>query len=195
METVGLRRFTVEEYHRMAEAGILGEDDRVELIHGVVREMSPKKRPHVLGTIVVRELFARRLAGRASVYEEKPLELRALDSEPEPDVAIYSNPDLMAYGTDRTEPLLVIEVADSSVQYDLTVKAQLYAEGGIPEYWVVDLVNRSLVVFRDPTDGAFRSRSEHEPGDRVTPLSWPDIEIEIEELFPPDQASSARPSR
>jgi Uma2 family endonuclease len=185
METIGLRHFTVDEYHRMAEAGILGREDRVELIHGVIREMSAKKRPHVLGTIVVRELFARLLAGRASVYEEKPLELGALDSEPEPDVAIYSNPDLMAYGTDRTEPLLVIEVADATVKYDLTVKAELYAGGEIPEYWVVDLVHRRLVVFRDPKDGAYRSHSEHEPVARVKPVSWQDLEIEVAELFPP----------
>jgi Uma2 family endonuclease len=191
METIGVRHYTVEEYHRMAEAEIFGEDDRVELIHGVIREMSPKKRPHVLGTTVVREFFARRLAGRASVYEEKPMELPALDSEPEPDVAIYSNPDLMAYGTDRTEPLLVIEVADSTLKYDLTVKARLYAEGDIPEYWVVDLVHRRLVVFRGPEDGAYRSQSEHEPGGRVTPLSWPDVEIEVGELFPIPEAASS----
>jgi Uma2 family endonuclease len=190
METIGLRHFTVEEYHRMADAGILGEDDRVELIHGVIREMSPKKRPHVIASTEIRELFARRLAGRASVFEEKPLGLPVLDSEPEPDIAAYSNPDLRSYGTDRTEPLLVIEVADSTVRYDLTVKAELYAQGKIPEYWVVDLVHLRLVVFRDPKDGTYRSRSEHEPGARVTPLSWQDLEIEVRELFPPPEAAS-----
>ncbi len=184
MDTIGLRHFTVEEYHQMAAAGILGEDDRVELIRGVIREMSPKKRSHVITTTGIRELFARRLAGRASVYEEKPLRLEALDSEPEPDVAIYSNPDLSAYGTNGTEPLLVLEVADSSVSYDLTVKAELYAQGRIPEYWVVNLVHRTLVVFRDPKGGAYGNRSTHEPGARITPVAWPDFEIEIELLFP-----------
>lgn len=184
MEIVGLRHFTVHEYHRMAEAGILGEGDRVELIRGVVREMSPKKRPHVIATTQIRELFARGLAGVASVYEEKPLELEALDSEPEPDVAIYSNPDVNAYGTERTAPLLVIEVADSTLRYDLSVKSELYAQGGIPEYWVVDLVHRTLVVFRDAKDGAYRDRSTHLLGARIRPLSWPDFELQVNALFP-----------
>jgi Uma2 family endonuclease len=189
METIGLRHFTVDEYHRMAAAGILGEEDRVELIRGVIREVSPKKRAHVIATMEIRELFARRLTGRASVYEEKPLRLEALDSEPEPDVVISSNPDARAYGTERTEPLLVIEVADSSVSYDLTVKAELYAQGHIPEYWVVDLVRRVLMVFRAAQDGAYRSRSTHEPGSFVTPVSWPDLEIDVATLIPSESSN------
>lgn len=185
MRTLGLRHFTLDEYHRMATAGILAEDDGVELIHGVIRTMSPKKRLHVLATIRIRELLARRLAGRASVYEEKPFAFSTLDSEPEPDIAVCSNPDWTAYGTDQTEPLLVIEVADSTVQYDLTVKMELYAQGGIPDYWVVDLVHRRLVVFQNPKEGIYRDRSTHEPGAVITSLSWPDLDIEVGSLFPP----------
>jgi Uma2 family endonuclease len=166
-------------------ANILGADERVELVLGLVREMSPRKRPHVLATIGIRELLERELAGRASVYEEKPLALRELDSEPEPDIVVCSNPDVTAYGTDETEPLLVIEVADSSLQYDLTVKTELYARAGIPEYWVVDLVHRRLFVFREPKDGVFRSRTEHETDATVRPISWPATVVEISALFPP----------
>jgi Uma2 family endonuclease len=182
--TIGLRHFTVDEYHRMAEVGILGGDDRVELISGVVREMSPRNRPHVIATTGIRELFARGLAGRAGVYEEKPLQLEALDSEPEPDIVVYSNPDLRTYGTARTSALLVIEVADASLLYDLTTKAELYARGGIPEYWVVDLVHRALVVFRNPDHGVYRVRETHPPGSRLAPISWPDFTVEVVALFP-----------
>jgi Uma2 family endonuclease len=118
------------------------------------------------------------------VYEEMPLQLEPLDSEPEPDVAVYSNPDLRAYGTARTSALLVIEVADASLQYDLTTKAELYARGGIPEYWVVDLVHRTLVVFRNPEHGVYRVRETHHPGSRLAPLSWPDFPVEVGALFP-----------
>lgn len=184
-EATPLHRFTVEDYHRMAETGILGEDDRVELIRGVVREMSPVDRAHVIATSRTRQLFADGLAGRASVYEQSPLRLEALASEPEPDVSIYSNPNLDAFGTEATEPLLAIEVALSSLSQDLTTKAELYAEGGIPEYWVVDVAHRLLYVFRDPHDGKYRTRETYAPGARVIPLSWPDFAIDVEALLPP----------
>ena len=189
-EDAGLHRFTVDEYHRMGEAGILGEDDRVELIYGVIREMSPINRSHVIATSRTRQLFADGLAGRASVYEQSPLHLEALASEPEPDIAIYSNPDVDAFGTAETAPLLAIEVADSSLSYDLRTKAGLYAEGLVPEYWVLDVQRRMLHVFRNALDGVYQTRAKYEPGSRVAPVSWPDFEIEVEALFPSEAPSS-----
>lgn len=179
------RRFTVEEYHRMAETGVLSRDERLELIRGAVREMSPKNRPHVIASRRVFNILVKALEGRASVYKEDPLVLRELDSEPEPDVLVCSNPDFEAYGTELTTPLLVVEVAESSLTGDLGDKAKLYAEAGIPEYWVVNLVDRVLVVFREPRDGSYQSRSTLLPGANVTPLSWPDVEVDVAFLFPP----------
>jgi len=193
-EATRVRRFTVDEYHRMVEAGILREDDRVELIYGVIREMNPINRSHVIATSRTRQRFADGLAGRASVYEQSPLHLRALESEPEPDIAVYSNPDVDAFGTAATEPLLAIEVADSSLSFDLTTKAELYAKGRVPEYWVLDVRKRVLHVFRDPGDGAYQTHSTHEPGSRIAPLSWPDFEIAVESLFPAEDSSSANAS-
>ena len=189
-EAVGVHRFTVDEYHRMVDAGILREDDRVELIYGVIREMSPINRPHVIATSRTRQLLADGLAGRASVFEQSPLHLEALASEPEPDVAVYSNPDLDTFGTAATEPLLAIEVADSSLSLDLTTKAELYAKGQVPEYWVLDIQHGVLHVFRDPRDGAYRTRTTHKPGSRIAPVSWPDFEIDVDSLFPSEAASS-----
>ena len=93
-----------------------------------------------------------------------------LDSEPEPDIVVGDNPDVESYGTESFRPLLVIEVADSSLRYDLSLKSELYARAGIPEYWVVDLPNRVLVVFRNP-DGAYQTRDTYAPGSRIAPLS------------------------
>jgi Uma2 family endonuclease len=90
-ETLQHRRFTVEEYRRMGDAGILAPGERVELIRGVIREMTPKRRPHVVAATKVLKVFFKTLEGRASVYLEAPLELQALDSEPEPDVIVLQS--------------------------------------------------------------------------------------------------------
>ena len=178
------RRFTVAEYHRMAETGILSPDERVELICGTLRKMSPKNRGHVVAIRRAFELFYEMLKGRASVYTEAPLRLEGLHSEPEPDLLVCSNPDFETYGTEATSPLLVVEVADSSLCADLVEKASLYARGQVPEYWVVNLVERVLVVFREPRDGTYQLCSTLAPGARVTPLSWPDLDVEVASLFP-----------
>lgn len=184
--TVAQRRFTVAEYHLMAETGILSPVERVELVRGAVLKVSPRNRRHVIATRRVFNFFLERLEGRASVYKEDPLVLKELDSEPEPDVLVCSNPDFEAYGTEATKPLLVVEVAESSLRDDLGDKAALYAEAGIPEYWVVNLVDRVLVVFREPGDVRYQTRSTLEPGARVAPGSWPDLELDIASLFPDD---------
>jgi len=168
----------------MAEAGILSPDERVELIRGVIHAMSPKKRPHVVGVTGALKLLEKALSGRASVYQEAPLVLEQLDSEPEPDVLVCSNPDFRAYGTEATRALLVIEIADSSRSRDLGVKVGLYAEAGVPEYWVVDLARRRLVVFRDPRGGEYQSRSTLNSDARVSPVSWTDVIIDVAALLP-----------
>ncbi len=189
-EAAGLHRFTVDDYHRMAEAGILAADDRVELIYGVIREMSPKNRAHVIAATRVFRVFEHGLIGRAGVYIEAPLGLVKLDSEPEPDIVVTDNPNVESYGTETSRPLLVIEIADSSRRYDLNLKSELYAKAEIPEYWVVDLPNRVLVVFCEP-DGTYQSRASYEPGSRISPVSWPDFEMDVDALFP-SEASSDR---
>jgi Uma2 family endonuclease len=177
------RLFTVEEYRRMADAGILRPDERVELIHGVVRTMSPKNRAHVVATTKLYQRLVKFLAGRSAVFKEDPLKLVELKSEPEPDIVAASSPYLEVYDTAGFEPLLVIEVAESSLRFDLNAKAGLYAEAGVPEYWVVNLVDRELVVFWSPFEGTYRQRSIYCNGDRVVPRAWSDVSIDVSELF------------
>jgi Uma2 family endonuclease len=187
-ESVSQRRFTVAEYHRMAESGVFSPDERVELVRGVIHEMSPKNRPHVIASTLVFGVLQKKLEGRASVYLEAPLVFEALDSEPQPDVVICSNPDINAYGTSGTTALLVVEIAHSSLRYDLGEKAALYAEAGIPEYWVVNLVERVLAVFRDPGDGTYQVRLTLERTARASLEAWPDVELDVASLFPSDAA-------
>jgi Uma2 family endonuclease len=185
LESVAQRRFTVEEFHRMAETGILKPDERVELIQGVILEMSPKNWAHVIATKVIFRTLEHALLGRASVYQEAPLVVSGLDSEPEPDVLVCSNPDELAYRSSRTQALLIVEVAEASLAFDLGEKVGLYAQAGVPEYWVVDLVDRVLVVFREPVSGSYRLRLSLDETARVTPGPWPDLAFEVSKLLPP----------
>jgi len=112
----GLRRFTVEEYHRMAEAGVFAPGEQVELIRGVVRKMTPKGGRHAIAVARAIKIFAVRLSGRAATFVQDPLLLRGWHSEPEPDLLVVSNPDPDAYETEQSTPLLVIEVAATSLK-------------------------------------------------------------------------------
>ncbi len=186
-ETIDQRRFTVEEYHRMAETGIFKPDERVELIRGVVRRKSPKNYAHVVATAKLQQRLMKSLAGRASVFKQDPLKLVRLDSEPEPDILAISSPHIEDYGKESSRPVLVVEVAASSLRFDLNAKAPLYAEADVPEYWVLNLVDRELVVFRSPKEGDYRDRTASRSGDRVAPEAWPDVVIEVSELFPTEK--------
>ena len=172
----------------MAETGIFKPDERVELIRGVVRRKSPKNYAHVVAATKLHQRLMKSLAGRASVFKEDPLKLVRLDSEPEPDI-LATSPHIEDYGKESSRPVLVVEVAASSLRYDLNAKAPLYAEAGVPEYWVLNLVDRELVVFRSPHEGDYRERATYRSGDRVAPEAWPDVVIEVSELFPTEKPS------
>lgn len=180
----GQRTFTVEEYHRMGEAGVFAPDERVELIRGVIREMSPKGRRHSIAVGLANEIFVRRLEGRASVQIQDALTIESIRSEPEPDVIVNSSPDLRDVRSEKSRPLLVIEVSDSSLRFDRESKAQLYAEGAVPEYWIVNLVNDVLEVYRDPDKGVYQTRLDLKASDTVSPISFPDLEIAVSDLLP-----------
>jgi len=104
--------------------------------------------------------------------------------EPESDLCVVSSPDPQSYGTSDNEPLLVIEVSDSSLEYDRTAKVSLYADAGIPEYWIVNLVEDVMGVYRDPEDGNYRSRTIAGPDEATSPVAWPDLKIRSRELLP-----------
>jgi Uma2 family endonuclease len=184
IDGVGLRRFSVEEYHRMGEAGVFGPRERVELIRGVIRNMSPKGRRHVIAVSKIIRTFVPSLAGRAMVYVQDPLVQKGLESELQPDFWVTTNPDPLAYGTASAPAALVIEVSDSSLEYDRTVKAALYAEASIRDYWIVNLIDNVLEVLRDPEGDAYQSRTRLRVTDTIAPLAWPDLTVVVGELLP-----------
>lgn len=168
----------------MAEAGVIGPGERVELIRGVVRQMSPKGRRHNIAVSKAGRLFNRRLGDRAGVHVQNSLMIPGWHSEPEPDVQVTASPDLDLVGTEQERIVLLIEVADSSLHYDRTEKASLYAEAGIPEYWIVNLVDDTVEVYRVPGEHVYREKAILGRGARVSPLAWPELEIGVSELIP-----------
>ncbi len=182
--------FTVDEFDRMGEAGIFTEDDRVELIRGEIVEMSPIGDPHINCVDRLTYLLVPPLQGRAIVRVQSPVKLFP-DSEPEPDVTLLRWREDF-YASERptiADILLIIEVADSSLRYDLETKLPLYAERNIPETWVANVVTREVTVARDPGPQGYRDIRVLRGDDRLSPLAFPDVILTPEQLFPQAHAS------
>jgi hypothetical protein len=176
------RRFTREEYHRMVEVGILGQRDRIELIRGEIVEMSPIGRRHKAFVANLNRLLVVRLAGRAIVWVQSSIAL-AEDTEPEPDLVVL-RPGALSYKERDAwaeDVLLLIEVADSSLAYDRSTKLRLYAEAGIPEYWIVDCASEAIDVHRGPGPDGYRDVAR--AVGTVTLQAFPDVELPTAEIF------------
>lgn len=175
-------RFSAEDFHRMAEAGILGEDDRVELIRGEVVELSPVGKRHMAALKrLMNALFPLQQAKKALLQVQDPLRLFP-DTEPQPDLALlaYRDDFYRERVPEAKDALLVVEVAETSLDHDLKVKLPLYAQAGVPEVWVVDLEGKRVLVHRKPEGGGYREAEALGPGAR---LSFHGVEIPAEELL------------
>ncbi len=184
-ETLPVRhRFTIDEYHRMGEAGIFHEDSRVELIEGDVVHMSPIGTRHTGGVNRLNALFTRRLGSRVVVSVQNPVILDDF-SEPQPDLTILAfRSDY--YGTAHPRPsdaLLMIEVSDSRVSYDRRVKVDLYARKHVRELWLVDVPGDVVDVYRHPTASGYREHQHLTRGKRIAPLAFPRVHFRIAEIL------------
>jgi Uma2 family endonuclease len=175
-------RISLEQYHRMVDAGIW-DDCHVELLDGVVVEMSPEGIPHAHDSSDMAEYLMRLLGSRAQVRDGHPITLPS-GSEPEPDIAIVQRlgKEYRAHHPYPENIFWVIEYSNSSLDKDLGVKAKIYASEGISEYWVVNLKKNVLIVFRDPVDGKYQSRQEFTSG-TISPLAFPDLAIDVARLL------------
>jgi Uma2 family endonuclease len=178
-------RLTVDDYHRMAKAGILHEDDRVELIEGELIEMAAVGSHHFACGNRANRLFSRQAEGRFIVSIQNPIRLSRY-SEPEPDVVLLSprDDDYESALPGPTDILLVIEVADTTLGYDRRVKLPLYAAAGIADMWLVNLPRRSVKVHREPQGSRYQQVSVYRRGERVTPLLLPDVAVPVNALLP-----------
>ncbi|MDZ8083130.1 MAG: Uma2 family endonuclease [Nostoc sp. DcaGUA01] len=184
--TLKLRLWTVEEYHRMAEAGIFGADERVELLEGKIIWMIAKGTAHRSAVGRTDYLLKNRLGNRAWVSIQDPVKLNER-SEPEPDIAVVKvDPlDYADHHPTPTEVYLIIEVADSSLKLDCETKAKAYSQAGIRDYWVLDVVSRQLHVFREPTQDGYQSEVILAEDATISPLELPDLSIVVLEMLPP----------
>jgi Uma2 family endonuclease len=175
-------KITLEQYHRMVDAGVW-DDCHVELLNGVVVEMSPEGMPHASDSSRAGEFLVFLLGERAHVRFAKPITLPT-GSEPEPDLAIVQRVEDY-YRSHHPYPeniFWIVEYSNTSLDKDLGIKADIYAEADIPEYWVNNLKENVLIVFRDPVEGKYQSRQEFTIG-TINPLAFPDVAIEVARLL------------
>jgi Uma2 family endonuclease len=179
-----LRPFRRSEFERMVEQGLF-RDERVELLEGVLVEMSPQGTRHAAIVQRLTTMLVPALVGRAAVRIQLPLAV-SLDSLPEPDVAVVATGDY-----DQAHPTtasLVIEVAESSLNKDRLVKAALYAAASVPEYWIVDLLAGVVAVHTDPLSGRYSREISFRPGDAIRLRAFADLEIPVAEVLRADRA-------
>ena len=168
----------------MGADGILGADERVELVDGELYEMAPIGDDHIGAIISLEDLFGGRLAGRALVSTQNPIRLSDY-SEPQPDLVLL-RPREDRYRMGKARPrdvLLLIEVAHSSLDYDRLTKLPRYAVSGVVEVWIVNLVERLVEVCRGPGADGYAVRTLHRPGDAIAPLAFPDLTIRVEQII------------
>ena len=180
------RKFTVEEYLRMVDVGILKPKERVELIEGEILLMPPMGHPHFAGIMKYIHVFRQFPADRFALLLQAPLPLGE-NSAPEPDVALlkYREDNYSSGFPGPDDVLLVIEVSDSSLNYDRDVKAHIYGRAGIPETWVLNLPGDCLERFTEPGPEGYTQHATLRRGDKIRLVSLPDVELAVEDLLLP----------
>lgn len=178
------RLFTVREFHRMAEGGVFHEDDRVELLAGEVVEMTPIGARHAGCVKRWNALLSALVRGIAVVSVQDPVELDD-HSELQPDLALLSNrSDFYTDSHPRpSDVLLVIEVADTSGEYDRGTKVPLYGRAGIPEVWVVDLAARAVDVYKQPSAAGYQDHRRRVGDDRLSPDRIPTLDVRVSQVL------------
>jgi Uma2 family endonuclease len=184
------KRWTRIEYERLVDEGVLGPDNRIELLGGALVVREPQGSPHAMGIRMAEEALRRAFAGRWDVRVQLPVALDE-ESEPEPDVSVVPGSFRDYQHGHPRRAALVVEVAESSLALDRIEKGSLYARADIVEYWVVNLLDHALEVYRDPAVDAgapygwrYASLTVHRAGDMVTPLAAPLSSIAVVDLIP-----------
>src|SRR5579883_1110083 len=181
--TVAVRRLSVQDYHQMAESGILQPDERVELLEGQMIQMAAKGTAHSAAVTRIERLLRHRLGNQVLLRFQDPVRLNDY-SEPEPDVAVVQ-PNTMLYEDHHPTPsevFLLIEVSDTTLKFDREVKAPAYARAGIAEYWVLDVNGRKLHVYRMPGTDGYQSEAILSEALTIAPLAFPDCLIAVRQL-------------
>jgi Uma2 family endonuclease len=185
METeVTKKLFTVDEYHRMGEAGIFHPEAHLELIEGEIIEMSPPGMRHIACVNRATALFSSRLAGKAMVSVQNPLMLSRY-TEPQPDI-VLARPRPDFYSDRRLsgeDTLLAIEISDSTLSFDRNRKMPLYAAAGVPELWIENLRDQVILVFREPGAKTYATSLTFRHGQSFSAVAFPELTFTVEDLL------------
>lgn len=178
--------FTVDDYHAMARAGILGEHDRVELIEGEIILMAAIGSRHQAVVDRLNRLFVTRLGSRAIVRVQGPLRLAPI-TEPQPDLQLLAPRDdfYAAAHPSQYDALLVVEVADTSLRFDRDEKAAVYARRGVREMWIVDITGGRILMLRRPAAAGYGETRAVTRGDFLSPEAFPDVSVSTADLLGP----------
>jgi Uma2 family endonuclease len=182
-QPIQTRRWTRQEYDRMAATGIFHPEERLQLIDGEIITMTPQGSGHATAVRLTEEALRNVFGIGFDVRTQLPLALN-LDSEPEPDVAVVHGSPRDYKNEHPQSAVLVVEVADATIALDRQQKASLYARAGIPEYWILNLIDRCLEIYRDPSSRGYLSVNRTEASGTVFVLSKPETAISIADLLP-----------
>jgi Uma2 family endonuclease len=176
------RRFTVHDYHRMGEAGILHEDDRVELIEGQIVEMAAIGTRHFACVNQLNRLLVRGVGDAAIVSVQNPVRLDE-HTEPQSDLTVIRARDYRESLPMPEDVLLLIEVSDTTLSYDRGVKLPLYARAGIPEVWIVDLAGEVIERHTDPAEDSYRTFKRARRGETIEPVTLPEMALRVDAVL------------
>ena len=178
-------RFSVREYEMMIDAGVFQEDDRVELLNGVLVEMSPKKASHSSGVHRADDALSEAVGDLAIVRTQDVVVLND-DSEPEPDLALL-RPPLERYDNEHptaADMFLLLEVSDTTLRYDRNTKGPAYAASNIPQYLILNVKDREVEDYREPGADGYRARRTYVAGQSFNLVAFPDVTIKVSNLLP-----------
>ena len=179
-----LHRFTRDEYERMIDAGVFAPGTRLELMDGEIINMTPQKSLHATAVRLVEDTLRRAFANqKVDIRTQFPFALTDV-SEPEPDIAVVPGTARDYRDAHPSVALLLVEVADSTVDYDRTRKLPAYTRAGIPEFWLLDLTRATLEVYRQPAGDCYVERLLLKAGEWITPLAATAADIAVDELLP-----------
>jgi len=183
LQPVRRHKLSVEDFHKLGEAGVLNAEARVELFNGELVDMAPIGDWHAGVVAALTELLVKQ-AGQTTVWIQNPVRFTD-DTELQPDVTLLRRREDFYRSATPTpsDVLLLIEVADTTLAYDRGPKLDLYSRHGILEVWIANLPDRQLEVFRDPSPEGYRARTQYGPGAFASPLVLPELSVEVATLF------------
>ena len=188
-EQFELRNFNLDEYHQLIDIGFFKTEDRVELLEGLLIKMSPIRPAHANTVDRLMNLFIEQLGRQVQIRVQQPVTLVGMESEPEPDIVLAQRKPYEDHHPNASEISLLIEVSDTTLAKDRGLKAQIYATESIQEYWIVNLMDRTIEVHRNPRiladgHGTYFSKQFFDEQKSVTPLAFPDCMIDVSEVLP-----------